>query len=1079
MLPSELEKLIEQAAREEWEELDLAGCDLKELPPTIAKLKKLKKLILCSKFGEHKLLYNQLTSLPTEISELTNLEVLDLTSNQISHFPVEITALPNLLSLRLGINKIKEIPEEITQLTNLQSLDLSHNQIASTWLTKLSSSLFFNPIKEVLEIITRLTSLQFLDLGGNGLSKIPDSISLLINLQSLNLEKNQIKEIPETISQLISLQSLNLGRNDLKQLPEAIIQLTTLRSLDLSSNNITKFPESIKKLKNPQRLDLSGNAISEISEEITLLKNLQELTLSHNKITKIPKSISCLTNLKSLNLSRNSLSEIPEVVTRLDNLQYLHLAQNRIVDIPSSIKYLKNLRVLDLECNYIKEIPEVILRLGSLGSLRLSYNQITMIPKRVVENKNLYDLSLLEKPFLLSDEYRRYKENLIANPPVEIVKKGIEAIRAYFHQIEEEGEDYLYEAKLLIVGEGGAGKTTLANKIINPDYQLCEEDSTKGIEVLHWSFPRTDGNQFNVNIWDFGGQEIYHSTHQYFLTKRSLYLLVADTRKEDTDFYYWLNVIELLSDNSPILIIKNEKQDRQREINVNQLHGEFENLKDVFATNLATNRDLEKILTEAQHQLSQLPHIGQTLPKTWVKVRHALENDPRNYISLNEYLQICEENGFKERKNALQLSEYLHDLGICLHFQDDEMSPLYQIVILKPKWGTDAAYAVLDNPQVIRNFGRFSNKALAQIWSADEYTGMHSGLLELMKKFQLCYEIPQAKGNYIAPQLLTDNQPEYAWDESENLILRYTYDFMPKGLVRQFIVAMHEHIDKDLATNQIVWRSGVIIHCKNIRNTHAEVIENYGKREIKIRVSGKNKRDLLTILTHELDKIHNSYKRLSDKYQKLIPCNCNTCKGSQNPHFYEFTNLKRRYENRKYTVECDISYESVNVLSLIDDVGERSNIYSSFEDEDRQYNRGNNQAFPVNVNITNTFKPEQTMNNPQTSFGGDYVRGDKVMGDKVGRDKIGTQINNSPNLAQAAKEIKDLLDQLSEEYNPNTEKGQNLIKDEALKAIKSDSTLQQKIVKALKEGSVTALEEAINHPIAKVIIATVKGALEG
>ena len=119
------------------------------------------------------------------------------------------------------------------------------------------------------------------------------------------------------------------------------------------------------------------------------------------------------------------------------------------------------------------------------------------------------------------------------------------------------------------------------------------------------------------------------------------------------------------------------------------------------------------------------------------------------------------------------------------------------------------------------------------------------------------------------------------------------------------------------------------------------------------------------------------------------------------------------------------------------------------------------------------------MSNPQTSFGGDYVRGDKIGGDKVGRDKIGTQINNSPNLAQAAKEIKELLDQLSEEYNPNTEKGQNLIKDEAINAIKKDSTLQQKIVKALKEGSVTALEEAINHPVAKIVIATTKGFLEG
>jgi internalin A len=952
MLPSELEELIERAAREEWEELDLSGNDLTELPPSIGKLKNLKKLILGKWDSEQQKSFgNKLTSLPLEISKLTNLRSLDLSDNSFSEIPDSITRLTNLRSLDLSDNSFSEIPDSITRLTNLQSLNLSYNS----------------------------------------LSTIPDSITRLTNLETLYLSVNSFSEIPDSITRLTNLQSLNLSYNSLSTIPDSITRLTNLETLYLNSNGISAIPDSITRLTNLQSLDLSNNSLSAIPDSITRLTNLQSLYLRNNSLSAIPDSITRLTNLETLDLRNNSLSEIPDSITRLQKLTRLYLDDNPITE-----------------------------------------------------------------------------------PPIEVVKEGIEAIRQYFKQIETEGVDYLYEAKLLIVGEGGAGKTSLANKIINPDYKLCEEDSTKGIEVLHWAFPRTDGNQFNVNIWDFGGQEIYHSTHQYFLTKRSLYLLVADTRKEDTDFYYWLNVIELLSDNSPILIIKNEKQDRQREININQLRGEFGSFKDVFATNLATNRDLDKILTEAQHQLSQLPHIGQTLPKTWVKVRQALENDPRNYISLKEYLQICEDNGFKERKNALQLSGYLHDLGICLHFQDDEMSPLYQIVILTPKWGTDAAYAVLDNPEVIRNFGRFSNKALAQIWSADEYTGMHGGLLELMKKFQLCYEIPQEKGNYIAPQLLTENQPEYAWDESENLILRYTYDFMPKGIVRQFIVAIHQNIEA-----QNVWRSGVIIHKREYAHTRAEVIENYGKREIKIRVSGKNKRDLLTVVTHELDKIHNSYKRLADKYQKLIPCNCNACGGSQNPHFYEFTNLKRRYENRKYNVECDISYESVNVLGLIDDSGARSMLSQSFEDENKRLDKDNQLSNSASVNIYVNQNQEQIMSNQQTSFGGDYVRGDKIGGDKVGRDKIGTQINNSPNLAQAAKEIKELLDQLSEEYNPNTEKGQNLIKDEAVKVIKNDSTLQQKIVKALKEGSVTALEETINHPVAKIVIATTKGFLEG
>ena len=52
------------------------------------------------------------------------------------------------------------------------------------------------------------------------------------------------------------------------------------------------------------------------------------------------------------------------------------------------------------------------------------------------------------------------------------------------------------------------------------------------------------------------------------------------------------------------------------------------------------------------------------LPKTWVKVREALENDPCNHISLEAYLDICEKNGFRQRQDSLQLSGYLHDLGV-------------------------------------------------------------------------------------------------------------------------------------------------------------------------------------------------------------------------------------------------------------------------------------------------------------------------------------------------------------------------------------------------------------------------------
>ncbi|MEL6442593.1 MAG: COR domain-containing protein [Cyanobacteria bacterium J06621_8] len=473
----------------------------------------------------------------------------------------------------------------------------------------------------------------------------------------------------------------------------------------------------------------------------------------------------------------------------------------------------------------------------------------------------------------------------------------------------------MYEAKLLIVGEGGAGKTTLAKKIQDFDYQLPEENndtSTEGIDVVPWKFNLDNGQEFCINIWDFGGQEIYHATHQFFLTKRSLYVLVADSRKENTDFYYWLNVVELLSDNSPLLIVNNEKLERKRDINEKALRGQFTNLEKTLSSNLKTNRGLPEILANIKHYIQHLPHIGQGLPKTWVKVRQALESDRRNHITLEEYLDICQENGFTLRKDKLQLSGYLHDLGVCLHFQESEDSLLHKTIILKPEWGTKAVYAVLDNDDVKGKQGCFTREDLKAIWHQDTYAEMRGELLELMKKFQLCYEIPSRKNTFIAPQLLSENQPDYQWREQNNLTLHYSYpDFMPKGLITRFIVTMHQYIERQ----DRVWKTGVVLVKDKAK---AEVIEYYGRRKIEIRISGANKKDLMTLITYEIDKLSDSFNRLN--YIKQIPCNCSVCKSNQVPHFYNFNKLKQFILDRQHQIQCQESYEMIDVLSLIDDV---------------------------------------------------------------------------------------------------------------------------------------------------------------
>jgi len=649
-----------------------------------------------------------------------------------------------------------------------------------------------------------------------------------------------------------------------------------------------------------------------VIEGIGQLDSLEFLSFFGVLLEEVPPGIANLKKLQTLGMYGAGLREIPEWVRDIVHLKRLWLGLNELTTLPSSLRALSEIEALGLEDNLFTEIPEVVFRMKGLnhldiggGSWRGYKGLIKEIPADILRLPDLMTLDTYGQP--------------IEIPPPEVVSEGVEAIRKYWRQQQEAGVDYLAEAKLIIVGEAGAGKTSLAKKIEDPAYVLkSQEPSTEGIDVVRWSFPcavrvRRGGREelhqteFKVSIWDFGGQEIYHATHQFFLTRRSLYLLVADDRREDTDFNYWLQVVELRSDRSPLLIVQNEKQDRQRALDLGTLRARFPNLREALRVNLATDRGLDELETKIRQELERLPHIGTPLPKTWSQVRAALENDPRDYITLGEYLDICQENGFKRREDKLQLSGYLHDLGICLHFQDDAV--LKNTVILKPKWGTDAVYSVLDDREVLDRQGRFGPADLARIWADEKYSAMRDELLRLMMRFQLCYQLPDREV-YIAPQLLSPTRPEYEWKGRDELILSYEYAFMPKGILTRFIVAVNHLI----ADQGLVWKSGVLLAREGSR---AEVVEDYPLRRIRVRVTGADARGLLAIVDDQLERIHSSFPRL--RYEKFLPCNCEACRRLEVPYAYPLGEL-RVFAAKGRGIQCRFSGDLVDAAELIRDV---------------------------------------------------------------------------------------------------------------------------------------------------------------
>ena len=693
-----------------------------------------------------------------------------------------------------------------------------------------------------------------------------------------------------TISDISAIEKLDLRGKDLVELPDDISMFTNLWYLHLGNTRIAHLPDSFSELTKLEALDLGHTLFTSFPIVLTTLPKLDTLVLNHTKIDSIPRTISNLTHLRIIGLNHTDISELPIELT-----------------------YLKKLEVLDLSYTAICEIPAEISNLSNLRRLILTGTQITSLPQSIEEmpllNKVIIGGTPLEKEI---------PPEILSQPPKDI-------IRYIYKRRQSAALKSFNEAKLIIVGQPDVGKTCLMNRLVYDIYQ--DQPPTEGIEISAWNYLH-NGEEYRLNVWDFGGQEIYHATHQFFMTSRSMYLMVWDTRAEEEygRIDYWLKTIESLGGDSPIIIVVN-KCDKStgniRKIVEREIKALYPQVTGLFYVSCKDDIGIKELRNHIIELSVHLPLMKTPELPEWDAVRRELEkmSASKNFISYERYLEICLSNEVDE-ETAISLAKYLHDLGVILYYHDDLI--LNSLVILSSKWGTDAVYKILDQQNKLlkgRN-GVLNSSDLSKIWiDKKKYPSQYyTHLLQLMENFQLMFGI--GNHSYLVAELLEEDPIELEWPSfprNQSLSFRLQYDYLPAGIMTRFIVKMNSYLllaDK----RRLCWRKGAYL---NHRSTFAlvKLFDRISERYISIQVNGGTKRDQQEMLTI----IRTSFEELNKRFNKIVvteqvPCICSeSCR-----YMFNYTFLLLAEQKGKKTVECQNTADNVDLKKLLDGLDNRS-----------------------------------------------------------------------------------------------------------------------------------------------------------
>jgi internalin A len=321
---------------------------------------------------------------------------------------------------------------------------------------------------------------------------------------------------------------------------------------------------------------------------------------------------------------------------------------------------------------------------------------------------------------------------------------------------------------------------------------------------------------FQVNWWDFGGQDIYHGTHALFLRNRAVFLILwtpsLENREEFTEndiplrnqpLAYWLDYVRSLAgEGSPVIVVQSQCDrfaDRRPDPPRPDGFGFFEccsySAKEDLGRDILEGhlRNAIEYLLERNGAL-EIGHGRAAVRRRlydWRNTDQKLKPAERRHrtLALEEFRALCEEvGGIASWEHALH---YFHRSGVV--FYDSKL--FSNCIVLDQTWALDAVYTVFHRGRAapwLRDSGRFTREDLALlVWQEHsiEEQRLFLGLMESCGVCFPCGKTAQGEARYVAPDLLPRFEPFasrlHSWKEEPGTpTLRLEYRFFHPAVIR-------------------------------------------------------------------------------------------------------------------------------------------------------------------------------------------------------------------------------------------------------------------------------------------------------